>query len=96
MKSSKIQKIAKMVKIKYMEKFLKISKNHLKTEEEEKMKEEKKLNKKFYPRSFLILGGHDWTRALQSSLFQNPGWGCPLSLTEEDRAGRSRKSWCLI
>ena len=34
---------------------------------------EKEKEKKAFLFSFLILGGRDSTRALQSSLFQNPG-----------------------
>ena len=37
-----------------------------------------------YSLSFPIWGGRDSTRALQSSPFQNPGGGGPLSLTEQD------------
>ena len=38
--------------------------------------------KKCYPLSFPILGGHDSTRAFQSTLFQNPRGG-PLSVTQQ-------------
>ena len=51
----------------------------LKSEEEEKNRQ-----KKCCPHSLPILGGRDSTRALQSSPFQNPGGGGPLSLTEKE------------
>ena len=44
-------------------------------------------NKKYYPLSFPILGGCNFTRALQSSPFQNPGGGSP----EPDGAGRTKE-----
>ena len=48
----------------------------------------KKINKNYaekngYSLSFPILGGCNSTRALKSSLFQNP-WGGTLSVTEEE------------
>ena len=63
-----------------------------KLEHLEKSKKYHKLiflqRQKYYSLSFPILGGRHWTRALQSSPFQNPG-GDPLSLTEEEEDGRS-------
>ena len=60
----------------YSKKSRKISKNqkickkkkYIKKKNKKKKKQEKK--KKCYPLSFPVLGGHDSTRALQSSLFQ--------------------------
>ena len=46
-----------------------------------------KKEKKCYPLSFPILGGRDSTRALQSSLFQNPEGGYP----ERDGEGQTNK-----
>ena len=45
------------------------------------------LQKKIFPLSFPILGGHDLTRARPSSPFQNPGEGPP----ERDGGGRTNK-----
>ena len=60
-------KISKMVR---NPKISKISKNHFK----KKIIRKKNLpKKKCHPLSFPILGGQDSPRALQSSLFQNPG-----------------------
>ena len=58
----------------------------------------RKKEKKCYPLSFTILGGHDLTRALQSSPFQNPG-GNPERDGGGGRGGQTnqpRKSLCLI
>ena len=69
MRNPQIKKKSKMVK---KLKISKISKNHF--FQKEKIEEEKKCQKtKCFPLSFPILGGHDSTRALQSSPFQNPG-----------------------
>ena len=66
-----IQKMSKMVK----KKSLKISNNSFFLQKCENFKNIFFCNKKFYPLSFLLLGGRDSTRALQSSPFQNPGGG---------------------
>ena len=52
----------------------KISKNLKKSPfSTKKAIDKKKMPKKCYPFSFLILGGRQSTRALHSSPFQNPG-----------------------
>ena len=39
--------------------------------------------KKCYPLSFLIIGGRDWTKALQSTPFQISGGGGSTSVSEK-------------